>query len=229
MRAHLFLAFIFGVLFVALGLLLKEANLSELFTKKAFWDALAWSLWLGFASVILAFLVSIISIFLPKTIWILALLGIITPPFLLGMGLTWLGIELNLGQGALYLAHTLSVLPYMLFFFRLSLGRIDSRLKTQARLHSGSLWVQLRYFYLPVMAPSLGAGAAVGVSVSLAQYMLSLLLSPKPTLSTQMIPLLHSGQLGGAAGYGTIYVMLAPIVILVIAWALKGELWRPYM
>ena len=78
------------------------------------------------------------------------------------------------------------------------------------------------------MAPSLGAGAAVGMSVSLAQYMLSLLLSPRPTLSTQMVPLLHSGQLGGAAGYGAMYVMLAPMVIVVIAWALKGELWRPY-
>lgn len=229
MRAHTFLALMVGALAVALGLLLKEANLGELFSKKAFWDALVWSLWLGFISVILAFLMSVVSIYLPKTVLISALLGIVLPPFLLGMGLTWIGIELSLGQGALYLAHTLSVLPYMLFFFRLSLGRVDRRLKAQARLHSGSLWVQLRYFYLPVMAPSLGAGAAVGVSVSLAQYMLSLLLSLKPTLSTQMVPLLHSGQLGGAAGYGAIYVMLAPIVILVIAWALKGELWRPYM
>jgi ABC-type spermidine/putrescine transport system permease subunit II len=229
MRAHLFLALVVGVLAVVLGLLLKEAHLGELFTKKAFWDALAWSLWLGFASVFLAFLVSIVSIYLPKTIWGLALFGIVTPPFLVGMGLTWFSIRFSLGQGALVLAHTLSVLPYMLFFFKLSYGRIDSKLKAQARLHSGNLWVQLRYFYLPVMAPSLGAGAAVGVSVSLAQYMLSLLLSPKPTLSTQMVPLLHSGQLGSAAAYGAIYVMLAPVVILVTAWAMKGELWRPYM
>ena len=229
MRAHIFLALMIGTLVVALGLLLKEANLSELFSKKAFWDAFVWSLWLGFISVILAFLVSIISLYLPKTILILALFGIILPPFLLGMGLTWVSIQFSLGQGALYLAHTLSVLPYMLFFFRLAHGRIDEKLKAQARLHSGSLWVQLRFFYLPVMAPSLGAGTAVGVSVSLAQYMLSLLLSSKPTISTQMVPLLHSGQLSGAAGYGAVYVMLAPIVILSIAWALKGELWRPYM
>jgi len=228
-RAHIFLALMIGALAMALGLLLKEANLGELFSKKAFWDALVWSLWLGVISVILAFLVSIVSIYLPKTILILALFGIVLPPFLLGMGLTWASIQLSLGQGALYVAHTLCVLPYMLFSFRLAHGRIGEKLKAQARLHSGSLWVQLRFFYLPVMAPSLGAGAAVGMSVSLAQYMLSLLLSPKPTLSTQMVPLLHSGQLGGAAGYGAIYVMLAPIVILVIAWAFKGELWHPYM
>jgi ABC-type spermidine/putrescine transport system permease subunit II len=186
-------------------------------------------LWLGFISVILAFLMSIVSLYIPKMIWILAIFGIITPPFLLGMGLTWLGIELDLGQGALYLGHTLCVLPYILFFFKLSFRSVDDKLKAQAKLHSSSLWVQLRYFYLPVMAPSLGAGAAVGMSVSLAQYMLPLLLSTKPTLSTQMVPLLHSGQLGGAAGYGAIYLMLAPIVVLTIAWALRGELWRPYM
>ena len=120
MRAHLFLAFVVGVLVVALGLLLKEANLGELFTNKAFWDALIWSLWLGVASVLLAFLVSIISIYLPKTIWGLALFGIVTPPFLVGRGLTWVSIRFSLGQGALVLAHALSVLPYMLFFCRLS-------------------------------------------------------------------------------------------------------------
>lgn len=229
MKGHIFLTALFILLITILGILLKEARLSELIVQKAFWDALLWSLWLGFVSVVLAFTVSFLSIYIPKTVWLLAFFGIITPPFLLGMGLTWVSIRLHLGNIALYFAHALSVLPYVLFFFTLSYKRIVPSLRAQAKMQANNFLDQVRYFYLPVMAPSLSAGAAVGISVSLAQYMLSLLLSSHSTLSTQMVPLLHSGQLGGAAGYGVIYLILAPIVILVIAWALKGELWRPYM
>lgn len=144
--------------------------------------------------------------------------------FVFGLQLLLIGTGLAERPTGLVLAHTVWVLPYLWLMLHGSWERFDERQRAAARcLGAGPLGTLARVV-LPALARPVLAAAAIGFSVSVAQYLVTLAAGGGRfrTLATEAMALVAGGdrrRIGAAA------LLLALLPLLVTALAL----WLPAM
>ncbi|MGB8712981.1 MAG: ABC transporter permease, partial [Onishia taeanensis] len=153
----------------------------------------------------------------------------VVPPVAFLFGLVQLQVQAGLAPGALavILAHSLFVLPYVFLSLAESYRRLDPRwAQVAASLgHSpASLFVRVR---LPLLTVPILTAAAVGFSVSVGQYLPTLLMSAGrlSTLTTEAVSLASGGDRRLTAVYALMQLLL-PALGFALALALPRMLMR---
>jgi putative thiamine transport system permease protein len=163
--------------------------------------------------------------------WLLALtpLPLLLPQagFLLGLQTALLTIGLDGGLAAVVLAHLVFVLPYVLLSLSDPYAALDPRLTKVAACLGAS---PLRVFVavkLPVLLRPLLVAAAVGIGVSISQYLSTLLAGGGrfATLTTEAVTLAAGGD-RRVLGVFAVAQAAIPLLAFGIALLLPALLWR---
>jgi putative thiamine transport system permease protein len=163
--------------------------------------------------------------------WLLALtpLPLLLPQagFLLGLQTALLTIGLDGGLAAVVLAHLVFVLPYVLLSLSDPYAALDPRLTKVAACLGAS---PLRVFVavkLPVLLRPLLVAAAVGIGVSIAQYLSTLLAGGGrfATLTTEAVTLAAGGD-RRVLGVFAVAQAAIPLLVFGLALLLPALLWR---
>jgi putative thiamine transport system permease protein len=163
--------------------------------------------------------------------WLLALtpLPLLLPQagFLIGVQTALLTLGLAGGLAAVVLAHLVFVLPYVLLSLSGPYAALDPRLARVAACLGAS---RLRVFLavtLPVLARPLLVAAAVGISVSIAQYAATLLAGGGrfATLTTEAVTLAAGGDRRVLGVFAAVQAAI-PLLAFGIALLLPALLWR---
>ncbi len=183
---------------------------------------------LGAATVALALPATIAALEAPRSgaatslLW----LPLLLPQLAFVFGLQVLLVRLDLAErtAGLLLAHGVMVLPYVWLVLRGPWERLDGRLRAAARCLGAGPLATLARVVLPLLARPVLAAAAIGFSVSVAQYLVTLAAGGGrfPTLATETMALVAGGD---RRRIGTAALMLALLPLLVTALAL----WLPAM
>lgn len=163
--------------------------------------------------------------------WLLALtpLPLLLPQagFLLGLQTALLALGLEGGPAAVVLAHLVFVLPYVLLSLSDPYAALDPRLARVAACLGAS---PLRVFVavkLPMLLRPLLVAAAVGIGVSIAQYLATLLAGGGrfATLTTEAVTLAAGGD-RRVLGVFAVAQAAIPLLAFGIALLLPAMLWR---
>lgn len=221
-RVTLLLALVYILLPLGIMLLLaiQKGIISSLMSDTLFLSSLTHSLALGVVSTLAALMLSLLIFgFLPEVkrqkLYVVALVLGILPPFLLTMGISKMVFTFGVVEGfwTLSLAHAIPIFPYMLFFTMLGMARVPENVRLSARLYSGASITRFLKFYLFFMKPSLLAGILLGLTVSLSQYVMNLMLWREVTLTSALVPFIQSGEFGKASVYGMVFVLNIPLML----------------
>ena len=188
-----------GTLWVTTGLALAS-SLSALLWAVA-WLELAPHNWHRRAQALLY-----LPLALPGVLWVLGLHQ---------LALAW-GLD---GQASgLWLAHTLTCLPYVLLALQGPYTGFDGRLAQLAATLGRSRWAFLWQVKWPMLRAALAASLAVGFAVSVAQYLPTLYVGAGRfnTVSTEAVTLASGGQRSLTAAYAGLQWLL-PVLMFALA------------
>ena len=188
-----------GTLWVTTGLALAS-SLSALLWAVA-WLELAPHNWHRRAQALLY-----LPLALPGVLWVLGLHQ---------LALAW-GLD---GQASgLWLAHTLTCLPYVLLALQGPYTGFDARLAQLAATLGRSHWAFLWQVKWPLLRAALAASMAVGFAVSVAQYLPTLYVGAGRfnTVSTEAVTLASGGQRSLTAAYAGLQWLL-PVLMFALA------------
>jgi putative thiamine transport system permease protein len=178
---------------------------------------------LALASVALALPTTIAALEAPGRGRLTALLWLplLLPQVGFVFGLQVLFVRLGLAEraGGLVLGHLVMVLPYLWLMLRGPWQRFDPRLRAAARCLGCGPVATVRKVVLPVLFRPILAAAAIGFSVSVAQYLLTLAIGGGrfPTLATETMALVAGGD---RRRIGVAALLLAVLPLLATAFAL---------
>lgn len=183
---------------------------------------------LAISSVLLSFLFALPSAYLftyktsiSKYMIVILLFCIsIVPPFLLSIIFSNLFFFLNIENGFLSLSfsHMIVIFPYTLVFMVLGFSYVPKSAQYQAKLYATNFIKGFIMFYFPFMKSSFLVAFILGITISMSQYIITLMLS-KPSFSTlmmQIIPYLKSADLKSASSYGIVFVINSALVIYLV-------------
>ena len=183
---------------------------------------------LAIISVILSFLFALPSayLFTYKTsiskyiITVLLFCIAIIPPFLLSIIFSNLFFFLNIENGLLSLSfsHMIVIFPYTLVFMLMGFSYVPKSARFQAKLYATNFIKGFIMFYFPFMRSTFLLAFILGITISMSQYIITLMLS-KPSFSTLMIeiiPYLKSADLKSASSYGIVFVINSALVIYLV-------------
>lgn len=145
--------------------------------------------------------------------------------FLFGLNLLFLAFGFGGSAGAVIWAHVLFVFPYVMIALTDPWRALDRRvLRTAAALGAGP-WRRLWRVKLPLLLAPLSTAAAVGVAVSVAQYLPTLFMGGGriATLTTEAVTLSSSSDRRVTAVYASLQAVL-PFAAYALAFALPA--WR---
>ena len=183
---------------------------------------------LALFSVLLSFVFAIPSayIFISKKykfkylISALLLLISIVPPFLLSIVFSNLFFFLNIPNGFLTLsfAHMVMIFPYTLIFMIVGFNFVPKSAIYSAQLYTHSPLKGFRMFYFPFMKSTFLVAIILGITISMSQYVITLMLSDPSfsTLMLQIIPYLKSADLKSASTYGIVFIVNSILAIFFI-------------
>lgn len=140
--------------------------------------------------------------------------------FLFGIQVLLVALRLDGGWAALVWSHLLFVIPYVFLVLADPCRALDDRYERAARcLGASPLRVFLRV-RLPLLARPVAVAAAIGVSVSVAQYLPTLFAGAGrlPTLTTEAVALASGGD-RRAAAVAAFAQMLLPLAVFAAALA----------
>lgn len=163
--------------------------------------------------------------------WLLALtpLPLLLPQagFLLGLQTALLTLRLDGGFAAVVLAHLVFVLPYVLLSLSDPYAALDPRLARVAACLGASPWRVFVAVKLPILLRPLLVAAAVGIGVSVAQYLATLLAGGGrvATLTTEAVTLAAGGD-RRVLGVFAVAQAAIPLLAVGIALLLPAMLWR---
>lgn len=199
-------------------------------------DTLLITLTLGLASSICALLWTVAWLELAPARWqrranLLLLLPLVLPGVLWVVGLHQLSLAWRIDAQfiGLWLAHTLACLPYVLLALQGPYTAFDSRLaRVSATLglgHGTFLW-RVKW---PLLRGALAASFAVGLAVSVAQYLPTLYVGAGrfSTISTEAVALAGGGQRSMAAAYAWAQWLLPVLGFAAAAWLGRARRFRP--
>lgn len=159
--------------------------------------------------------------------WSGVLLALIFLPLLLPAALWALGLHrlaLEWGWDAsgsgVWLAHTLSVVPYVALALYGPLQGFDPRFRTVAATLGHGRWSFVWRVQWPLLRGAIAAAFAVGFAVSVAQYLPTLYVGAGrfDTVTTQAVALSSGGQRSLMAAYAALQWVLPVVVFSLAAW-----------
>ena len=161
-----------------------------------------------------------------RPVWMLPL---VLPAVLWVVGLHRLSLAWGLdGQAAgLWLAHTLSALPYVLIALQGPYGGVDPRFQQVSaalgRSRAAFLW-QVKW---PLLRSALAAALAVGFAVSVAQYLPTLYVGAGrfQTVTTEAVTLASGGQRALTAAFAWLQWLLPMLMFGLAAWWGRPRRW----
>lgn len=176
------------------------------------WVLLMWEWWPlrwrsgGWGGVLLALI--FLPLLLPAALWALGLHR---------LALEW-GWDAN-GSGV-WLAHTLSVAPYVALALYGPLQGFDPRLRAVAATLGHGRWAFVWRVQWPLLRGAIAAAFAVGFAVSVAQYLPTLYVGAGrfDTVTTQAVALSSGGLRSLMAAYAALQWVLPALVFALAAW-----------
>ena len=147
--------------------------------------------------------------------------------FLPGLQVAFLSVGLNAGSLPVGLSHLVFVLPYLLLILADPFDALDPRYRTIA---AGLGLSPVRQFWrlrLPLLIGPIAGAVAVGMAVSVGQYLPTLLASGGrlPTLTTEALALAAGGDRRVIGAYALAQA-LAALLPFALALALPRLVWR---
>lgn len=219
------------------------ANYIRFFTKKYYYSALGRSLFVSIAAtastlligVPMAYLMTRYNVFLKKYIHIIIIMSLMSPPFIgayswiilfgraglvtqffAGLGLILPPIYGKLG---IILVFTFKLFPYVYLYTSGAMGSIDSSLEEAAENLGAAKLRRLWTVTLPVVLPSIAAGAVMVFMTSLADFGTPMLIGEGYTVLPVLVYNEYMSEMGGnanlASALSVIVVLCSTAVLLV--------------
>ena len=142
----------------------------------------------------------------------LVLLPLVLPQLLLMVGVYRGALSLGLDgtRGGLFWAHTLMCLPYVFIALAPAWRSFDHRLEWTALSLGRGRWAFWWRVKWPLLAAPLASALAIGIAVSVAQYLSTQFLSGgrMPTVTTEAVTLASGGQRTVAAAFAVLQAVL---------------------
>jgi putative thiamine transport system permease protein len=152
----------------------------------------------------------------------LLFLPLLLPAALWALGLHRLALEWgwDANGSGVWLAHTLSVVPYVALALYGPLQGVDPRLRTVAATLGHGRWAFVWRVQWPLLRGAIAAAFAVGFAVSVAQYLPTLYVGAGrfDTVTTQAVALSSGGQRSLMAAYAALQWVLPVVVFALAAW-----------
>jgi len=183
------------------------------------------SLLLGFCALFLSFLFALPigyiytfkGSFSKKIISFTIILLAVLPPFFLSMLLSNLFFHMDIKSGfiSLVFAHMIPIYPYTLILMILGFSFVPQNAIYSAKIYCKNSFAGFYKFYFPFMKNQFLVAILLGLSISLSQYIITLMLSSPnfSTLMVEIVPFLQSGDLKSAASYGIVFLINTPLVL----------------
>ena len=189
-------------------------------------SALGTTLWLASTSALSALVLAVLLLEALPRRFHAALMGLALGPLLLP-ALVWawllqsgaLALGVDGSASGLWLAHTLTVWPYVLLSLQAPYAAVDGRLAAVAASLGRSRWAYLWQVRLPLMRGALAGAGAIGFAVSVAQFLPTLFVGGGrfSTVSTEALALSSGGQRSLLAAYALLQWVL-PACAFALAW-----------
>jgi ABC-type spermidine/putrescine transport system permease subunit II len=149
---------------------------------------------------------------------ILMLISIL-PPFLISIMLSNLSdfFGFENGFGIVSFAHMIIIFPYTLALMVLGFSFVPKSAIYASKLYATNFLKGFVMFYLPFMKSVFLVAFILGITISMSQYILSLMLS-SPSFSTlmlQIIPYLKSADLKSANTYALVFIANSAFAIYI--------------
>jgi putative thiamine transport system permease protein len=185
------------------------------------------TLWLGLASSAVALLWCVAWIELAPKAWFtpmqaLLFLPMMLPPVIWVVGLHRFSLNWSIDASAsgLWIAHTLSCLPYVMLTLQGPYRGFDVRLAQVSASLGRTRFTFLALVKWPLLRAALAASFAVGFAVSVAQYLPTLYIGAGRfnTVTTEAVSLAAGGQRTLSAAYAWLQWMLPMMVFAFAAW-----------
>ena len=146
---------------------------------------------------------------------------VIVPPLLLSSGLYQLSLRMDapIGLSTVGLGHCLWILPYSWLVLQPAWRSYDQRYAMLVASLGQRAWRHLLFVKLPILRAPLAAALAVGIAVSVAQYLPTQFLGAGrvATVTTETVTLGASGQRSLAAAYA-LWQALLPALAFYLAY-----------
>ena len=186
------------------------------------------SILLAVFSVLLSLLLAIPSayvyvyqLFKVKTLFgIFIFILAIIPPFILSILFVNLGYFFNIdnGLGMLIVSHSIVIFPYSFIFAIIGFNYVPKQMHKGSFIYCSSFFKRFYFFYFPYMKNALFVAFLFGISISLSQYVLTLMLSTPgfSTLILEMVPYLHSADIKRANTYGLVVIFFSFFTLFIV-------------
>lgn len=144
----------------------------------------------------------------------------ILPPFLISIMLTNLFYFLDIKNGFIVLsfAHMILIFPYTLALMILGFSYVPKSAIYSSKLYATNFLKGFIMFYLPFMKSAFLVAFVLGVTISMSQYIITLMLSSPSfgTLMQQIVPYLKSADLKSANTYGIVFILNSAFAIYIL-------------
>ena len=152
-------------------------------------------------------------------IFIVSLISIL-PPFLISIMFTNLFYTLQIENGffVLSFAHMILIFPYTLALMILGFTYVPKSAIYSSKIYATNFIKGFIMFYLPFMKNLFLIASILGITISMSQYIITLMLT-KPSFSTlmlQIIPYLKSADLQSANTYGIVFILNSVFAIYIL-------------
>jgi molybdate transport system permease protein len=167
--------------------------------------------------------VTLLPVVLPPVVGGVALLSVFGRRGLLGQWLDPLGIHLPFTMGGAVLAETFVAMPFFVLAMEGALRGLDGRLEDAARTLGATRWTVFRRVTLPLVRPSLVAGAALCWARALGEFGATITFAGNFPGRTQTIPLAVYVELESRPDAGLALSLVLLAVSLAILVLLRGR------
>lgn len=157
---------------------------------------------------------------LPPLVGGLALLTLLGRGGLLGDWLLELGIRVPFSTPAVIIAQTFVALPFLVIAVEGALRGLDADMERVAESLGATPWTVLRRITLPLLAPSLAAGAILCFTRALGEFGATALFAGNAEGSTRTMPLAIYTAFNGAGVTQDVAITLSLVLVLVAIVAL---------
>ncbi|QIM18869.1 molybdate ABC transporter permease subunit [Leucobacter coleopterorum] len=164
---------------------------------------------------------------LPPLVGGLALLSLLGRGGVLGDWLAELGIRIPFTTAAVVIAQTFVALPFLVISVEGALRSLDSGYEHVAESLGARPWTVLRRVTLPLLAPSLGAGAILCFTRALGEFGATALFAGNSPGTTRTMPLAIYTAFNGAGVTQDTALTLSLLLVLVAIVALMFTRVRP--
>ena len=170
---------------------------------------------------------TLLPVVLPPVVGGVALLAVFGRRGLLGQWLEPLGIALPFTMAGAILAETFVAMPFLVLAMEGAFRGLDRRLEDAARTLGASQWTVLRRVTLPLVRPSLAAGAALCWARALGEFGATITFAGNFPGRTQTIPLAVYLELESRPEAGMALSLVLLAVSLTTLVLLRGRLREP--